>query len=96
MLSDRLFKQSTSKDDVEYWVSDTNPHAWNTHRLTHTQHYPHRSTLFEVPEGPALPFTGEDGLGCGTRLSGHDPVTTPVLGFVTGLTAQQHLLKFAE
>lgn len=40
MLSDRSFKQSTSKDDVEYWVSDTNPHTWThtgsrTHSITH-------------------------------------------------------------
>lgn len=72
-------------------------HTPKTHTYTHTHSTVHTAAhSLEEPGRPALPFTGEDGLGRGARFPDDDLLTVPVLRFVTGLTAQQHLLQLAK
>lgn len=85
--------------DVEYLVNDKKKiHMYlkHTHTYTHTHSIIHVATHSEVLQGPALPFTGEDRLWCSPRFSDHNLLTVPILGFLTGLAVQQHLLQFSK
>lgn len=77
--------------------SMTQLHTPKTHTYTHTHSIVHtEANSLEVQWRPALSFTGKEGLGLGARFSEDDLFTIPVLRFVTGFTAQQHLLQLAK
>lgn len=84
-----------------YWAINMQPHSLQPQGRTgpmtwqeHTQAQPRQFPPENIQT--RLPFTGEDGFWCSAWIFDDDLLTVPVLGFVTSLAVQQHLLQVSK